>query len=183
MIEGGGGNNNNNNDGDKDESLMSKLNPFKAVKKAQENAAIAKRKKDANLAISDDMRKQMFGEGLMGKVAAGLINNVAGALKDAMSEAAVGRCTLNAVDPKSAWFRAISSYRVISCLQSLPFKFNLHRYAAEQSQDCYDAATRAVANDARVRQYMGDGVQCTPPMSQMSSSMSVNGGAVHVDSP
>jgi hypothetical protein len=45
----------------------------------------------------------------MGKVAAGLINNVAGALKAQMTE------------------------------------------AAEQSQDCYDAATRAVANDARVR--------------------------------
>lgn len=132
MIEGGGGGGGNNEDDD--ESLLSKLNPFKALKKAQQKAAIEKRKQDANKVISDDMRTQLFGEGLMGKMAAGMINNVAGALREQMSE------------------------------------------AAEKSQDCYDAATRAVGNDSRVRRYLGDGVQCTPPMSQMSSSMNVNGG-------
>ena len=82
MIEGGGG------DDGKDDSLLSKLNPFKAVKKAAEKRSIEKQKQDAAKVISDDMRKQMFGEGLMGKMAAGMINNVAGALKEQMSEAA-----------------------------------------------------------------------------------------------
>ena len=127
MIEGGGGD-------DEDDSLLSKLNPFKAVKKAQQKASIEKQKKEAGKVISDDMRKQMFGEGLMGRMAAGMINNVAGALKEQMSE------------------------------------------ATEKSEQCYDAATRLVSNDPRVRKHLGDGVQCTPPMSQMSSSMNVNGG-------
>jgi hypothetical protein len=41
----------------------------------------------------------------------------------------VGRCTLHSVDPQleSAWFQVISC-QVISWFQSLPFKFNLHRY-------------------------------------------------------
>lgn len=129
MIEGG-----KDDDGD-DDSLLSKLNPFKAVKKAQQKAELQRRKEDANKVINDDMRKQLFGDGLVGRMAAGMINNVAGALKEQMSE------------------------------------------AAEKSQDCYEAATRAVRNDSRARRYLGEEIQCTPPMSQMSSSMNVNGVA------
>ena len=119
-----------------DESLLDKLNPFKAMKKQQEKAAIEKRREEANKVISDDVRKQLFGDGLMGKMAAGLINNAAGALKE---------------------------------------QFNA---AAEASEVTYDAAVRAVRNDTRVRRALGDDVQATPPMSQMSNSSSVNGVTV-----
>ena len=123
---------------DDDESLLRKLNPFKAIKKQQEKAAIEKRREEANKVISDDVRKQLFGDGLMGKMAAGLINNAAGALKE---------------------------------------QFNA---AAEASEVTYDAAVRAVRNDTRVRRALGDDVQATPPMSQMSNSSSVNGVDVAV---
>ena len=73
---------------DDDESLLRKLNPFKAIKKQQEKAAIEKRREEANKVISDDVRKQLFGDGLMGKMAAGLINNAAGALKEQFNAAA-----------------------------------------------------------------------------------------------
>ena len=53
MIEGG-----KDDDGD-DDSLLSKLNPFKAVKKAQQKAELQRRKEDANKVINDDMRKQL----------------------------------------------------------------------------------------------------------------------------
>lgn len=121
---------------DDDESLLRKLNPFKAIKKQQEKAAIEKRREEANKVISDDVRKQLFGDGLMGKMAAGLINNAAGALKE---------------------------------------QFNA---AAEASEVTYDAAVRAVRNDTRVRRALGNDVQATPPMSQMSNSSSVNGVTV-----
>jgi hypothetical protein len=48
----------------------------------------------------------------------------------------VGLCTLNELDPQleSAWFQVIS-YQVISWFQSLPFKFNLHRYAVVPAEE------------------------------------------------
>ena len=39
---------------DDDESLLRKLNPFKAIKKQQEKAAIEKRREEANKVISDE---------------------------------------------------------------------------------------------------------------------------------
>ena len=42
----------------------------------------------------------------------------------------------------------------------------------------HDAAVRAVRNDTRVRRALGNDVQATPPMSQMSNSSSVNGVTV-----
>ena len=98
-----------------DGNFLDKLNPFKAMEKAQEKNALAKREQEANQVINDDMRKQLFGDGLGGRVLAGMVNNVAGALKEQMGAAA----------------------------------------AASQE--------------------LGDGIQCTPPMSQMSSSQNVNG--------
>ena len=103
MIEGGGG------DDDNDDSLLSKLNPFKAVKKAAEKRSIEKQKQDAAKVISDDMRKQMFGEGLMGKMAAGMINNVAGALKEQMSEAAEKSQAREVRPPSFIWFLVLLS--------------------------------------------------------------------------
>jgi hypothetical protein len=120
-------------DGGDDEGFLSKINPFKAVAKAKEKSAIAKREADKNSIINDDLRKQLFGDGLLGKVAAGVINNAAGALKNQMAE------------------------------------------SMEASQEAYDAATRAVRMDAATRERLGGDMTFTPPMSQMSSSMNVNG--------
>ena len=103
------------------------------MEKAQEKNALAKREQEANQVINDDMRKQLFGDGLGGRVLAGMVNNVAGALKEQMGAAAAA------------------------------------------SQETYDAAERAVRSDPKMRAALGDGIQCTPPMSQMSSSQNVNG--------
>ena len=116
-----------------DGNFLDKLNPFKAMEKAQEKNALAKREQEANQVINDDMRKQLFGDGLGGRVLAGMVNNVAGALKEQMGAAAAA------------------------------------------SQETYDAAERAVRSDPKMRAALGDGIQCTPPMSQMSSSQNVNG--------
>ena len=110
-----------------DGNFLDKLNPFKAMEKAQEKNALAKREQEANQVINDDMRKQLFGDGLGGRVLAGMVNNVAGALKEQMGAAAAA------------------------------------------SQETYDAAERAVRSDPKMRAALGDGIQCTPPMSQMSS--------------
>lgn len=71
-----------------DGNFLDKLNPFKAMEKAKEKNAIAKREKEANQVINDDMRKQLFGDGLGGRMLQGVVNNVAGALKEQMGAAA-----------------------------------------------------------------------------------------------
>ena len=48
---------------------------------------------------------------------------------------------------------------------------------AEATEVTYDSAVRACKMDGRVRSALGDDVQATPPMSQMSSSTNVNGVA------
>ena len=58
------------------------------MEKAQEKNALAKREQEANQVINDDMRKQLFGDGLGGRVLAGMVNNVAGALEEQMGAAA-----------------------------------------------------------------------------------------------
>ena len=77
----------------------------------------------------------MFGDGLMGKMVSGMINQAASGLKEQMSA------------------------------------------AAEATEVTYDSAVRACKMDGRVRSALGDDVQATPPMSQMSSSTNVNGVA------
>ena len=59
-----------------DGNFLDKLNPFKAMEKAKEKNAIAKREKEANQVINDDMRKQLFGDGLGGRMLQGMVNNL-----------------------------------------------------------------------------------------------------------
>jgi len=119
-----------------DESLLDKLNPFKAIKKQQEKTAIEKRKADANAVISDDMRKEIFGDGIVGRLASGLINKAASSLKEQMDT------------------------------------------MAASTEVTYDAAQRAVCNDARCRRALGEDINVTPPMSQSNNSQSLNGRTV-----
>ena len=113
------------------ESFLDKINPFKKSKSAE----LAKREADASALINDETRKQLFGDGLMGKMVSGVINQAASGLKEQMSA------------------------------------------AAEATEVTYDSAVRACKMDGRVRSALGDDVQATPPMSQMSSSTNVNGVA------
>ena len=113
------------------ESFLDKINPFKKSKSAE----LAKREADANALINDDTRKQLFGDGLVGKMVSGMINQAASGLKQQMSA------------------------------------------AAEATEVTYDSAVRACKMDGRVRSALGDDVQATPQMSQMSSSTNVNGVA------
>ena len=113
------------------ESFLDRINPFKKSKSAE----LAKREADANALINDDTRKQLFGDGLVGKMVSGMINQAASGLKEQMSA------------------------------------------AAEATEVTYDSAVRACKMDGRVRSALGDDVQATPPMSQMSSSTNVNGVA------
>ena len=113
------------------ESFLDKINPFKKSKSAE----LAKREADASALINDETRKQLFGDGLMGKMVSGMINQAASGLKEQMSA------------------------------------------AAEATEVTYDSAVRECKMDGRVRSALGDDVQATPPMSQMSSSTNVNGVA------
>ena len=113
------------------ESFLDKINPFKKSKSAE----LAKREADANALINDETRKQLFGDGLMGKMVSGVINQAASGLKEQMSA------------------------------------------AAEATEVTYDSAVRACKMDDRVRSALGNDVQATPPMSQMSSTTNVNGVA------
>lgn len=66
------------------ESFLDKINPFKRSKSAE----LARREADANALINDETRKQLFGDGLMGKMVSGMINQAASGLKQQMSAAA-----------------------------------------------------------------------------------------------
>lgn len=72
-----------------EESFFEKLNPFK--KKSTELTTSEERqqqgkKRKKNELISSEQREQLFGKGLMGRVATGVINNIAGQIAEGMSE-------------------------------------------------------------------------------------------------
>ena len=73
-----------------EESFFEKLNPFK--KKATELTTTSEerqqlgKKRKKNELISSEQREQLFGKGLMGRVATGVINNIAGQIAEGMSE-------------------------------------------------------------------------------------------------
>jgi hypothetical protein len=74
-----------------EESFFEKLNPFK--KKSTElttseerQQQLGKKKRKKNELISSEQREQLFGKGLMGRVATGVINNIAGQIAEGMSE-------------------------------------------------------------------------------------------------
>ena len=64
-----------------DESLLDRLNPLKKLQKAQEERALEKSRRDANKLLSDEQGEQLFGKGLMGKLATGMVNNIGGAVR------------------------------------------------------------------------------------------------------
>ena len=76
----------------REESLFEKLNPFKKKSKTelttseerQQQQQGKQRKK--NELISSEQREQLFGKGLVGRVATGVINNIAGQIAEGMSE-------------------------------------------------------------------------------------------------
>lgn len=86
------------------ESLLDKLNPLKKIKKAQESAAIEKSRVEANKLLSDEQGEQIFGTGLMGKLATGMVNKIGGAVKEQFQEAQ--RSTMDTWD---AAVRAVES--------------------------------------------------------------------------
>ena len=82
------------------------------------------------------MRKEIFGDGIVGRLASGLINKAASSLKEQMDT------------------------------------------MAASTEVTYDAAQRAVCNDARCRRALGEDINVTPPMSQSNNSQSLNGRTV-----
>lgn len=74
-----------------EESFFEKLNPFKKKENAlttteREQMNMNTRKNKKNEVINSTQREQIFGKGLMGRVATGVINNLAGQLAEGMSE-------------------------------------------------------------------------------------------------
>ena len=74
-----------------EESFFEKLNPFK--KKSTELTTTSEerqqqlgKKRKKNELISSEQREALFGKGLMGRVATGVINNIAGQIAEGMSE-------------------------------------------------------------------------------------------------
>jgi hypothetical protein len=70
------------------ESFLDKINPFKRSKGGELAKREAQSRADKNALITDDTRKQLFGDGLLGKVVSGVINQVASGLKEQISAAA-----------------------------------------------------------------------------------------------
>jgi len=74
-----------------EESFFEKLNPFKKKENAlttteREQMNMNTRRNKKNELINSTQREQIFGKGLMGRVATGVINNLAGQLAEGMSE-------------------------------------------------------------------------------------------------
>jgi len=75
-----------------EESFFEKLNPFKKKENAlttterEQQMNMNNRKNKKNELINSTQREQLFGKGLMGRVATGVINNLAGQLAEGMSE-------------------------------------------------------------------------------------------------
>ena len=75
-----------------EESFFEKLNPFKKKENAlttterEQQMNMNNRKNKKNELINSTQREQLFGKGLMGRVATGVINNLAGQLAEVMSE-------------------------------------------------------------------------------------------------
>ena len=74
-----------------EESFFEKLNPFK--KKSTELTTTSEerqqqlgKKRKKNELISSEQREALFGKGIMGRVATGVINNIAGQIAEGMSE-------------------------------------------------------------------------------------------------
>ena len=74
----------------REESLFEKLNPFKKksteLTTSEERQQQQGKKKKKNELISSEQREQLFGKGLVGRVATGVINNIAGQIAEGMSE-------------------------------------------------------------------------------------------------
>ena len=75
----------------REESLFEKLNPFKKKSKtelttSEERQQQEGKKRKKNELISSEQREQLFGKGLVGRVATGVINNIAGQIAEGMSE-------------------------------------------------------------------------------------------------
>ena len=74
-----------------EESFFEKLNPFKkkstelTTSEERQQQQLGKKRKKNEL-ISSEQREQLFGKGLMGRVATGVINNIAGQIAEGMSE-------------------------------------------------------------------------------------------------
>lgn len=73
-----------------EESFFEKLNPFKKkstelTTTSEERQQLGKKRKKNEL-ISSEQREALFGKGLMGRVATGVINNIAGQIAEGMSE-------------------------------------------------------------------------------------------------
>ena len=75
-----------------EESFFEKLNPFKKKENAlttterEQQMNMNNRKNKKNELINSTQREQLFGKGLMGRVATGVINKLAGQLAEGMSE-------------------------------------------------------------------------------------------------
>jgi hypothetical protein len=69
-----------------EESFLDKINPFK--KKSAELVKRASDDKNATALINDDTRKQLFGDGLLGRAVSGLINKAASGAQEQMRSAA-----------------------------------------------------------------------------------------------
>jgi hypothetical protein len=77
----------------REESLFEKLNPFKKKSKTELTTSEERqqqqqqgKKREKNELISSEQREQLFGKGLVGRVATGVINNIAGQIAEGMSE-------------------------------------------------------------------------------------------------